>query len=509
MPKKHTVPWHQLGAFLKDLETAQRHDIEYQREAIPLVFVPGIMGTHLRRTGTDGTGEQDDIPNMRWNPSDTWWVLSNLVFASGADRRRLIVGEPHERFRPDYLEPDEANPPGDGWKGIMEAYHIFLNRLRDHDWGPLSKYFDFPVYALGFNWTADIKASAPIRLKRIEEIIAESAAITGYCEKVILITHSMGGLLARSISELAGGQSKIVGIVHGVQPANGAPAAYWRMKAGFEGFEKLGILQRALGNSGPKVTSVLGNIPGGLQLLPNKVHKTNDGKREWLTVVEEGKTLLALPTSDPYEEIYRVPAVPVPPGDEAPSTNTYWGLVDPALLNPERPKSPSTDENDALANELNDDWNIYLENLKLAEGLHDALNQPGKPPAMHPQTLCVAGIGHKTADVIRLEVESRIAPGWPDAYPNQSFRGSFRNAAGKRRQAILQDPDGEGDATVVLSSAIALNVDERPRPGDRRINAEHQPAYENTDVQDWAIEAIEALVKHHYYEQRKKSEESE
>jgi len=509
MAKKHLVHWHDVDRFLEGLETTQRHDIEVQREAIPLVFVPGIMGTHLRRTGTDGTGEADDLPNMRWNPSGTGWVLSNLVFADGAERRRLIVGAPEERFRADYLEPDEANPPGDGWRGIMTAYHIFLERLRAHDWGHLSKFFVFPVYALGFNWSADIKASAPLRLKRIEEIIKESAEVTGYCRKVILITHSMGGILARSISELAGGRDKIAGIVHGVQPANGAPAAYWRMKAGFEGFDSLGIVQRALGNSGPKVTSVLGNIPGGLQLLPNKVHTANSGAREWFTITEEGKTMLALPTRDPYEEIYRVPAEPQPLDSAHPSTNRYWGLVDPALLNPERPKqNGGGDENDDLANDLNNDWDIYLENLALAEGLHDALNVPGSPPAQHPQTLCVAGIGHKTADVIELKIESRILPGWADPYPDQSFTGSFRNSNGDRRQAKLQKPAGEGDATVVLSSAIALNIDERPSPGDRRINAEHQPAYENTDVQDWAIEAVTGIIKHHYYESRQAPEDN-
>lgn len=506
MPKKHPIPWHQVEQFLQGLETGDRHDIEVQREAIPLVFVPGIMGTHLRRTGTDGTGETDDVPNTRWNPSATGWVLKNLVFADGADRRRLIIGQPHEHFQPDYLEPDEANPPGDGWKGIMTDYHKFLERLRKNDWGALTKFFDFPVYALGFNWTADIKASAPLRLKRIDEIIKESEAITGYCRKVILITHSMGGLLARSISELAGGRDRIAGIVHGVQPANGAPTAYWRMKCGFEGFDSLGLVQRALGNSGPKVTSILGNIPGGLQLLPNKVHTTVAGAKEWFTITEDGATVLSLPTRDPYDEIYRVPAEPVPTDEAEPSNNLYWGLVDPALLNPERPKGKGGDENDALASDLNNDWDLYLETLAKAEALHDALNEEDKPPAQHPQTLCIAGKGHKTADVIELQIESRVLPWFPDPYPNQGFIGSFRDGEGKRRKAVMQDPAGDGDGTVALSSGIALNIDERPSPGDRKVDVEHQPAYESTDVQDWAIEAVNAIVKHHYYEQRKKPE---
>lgn len=505
--KTHRVRWPEVDRFIAGLETTEHHCVEVQREAIPLIFLPGIMGTHLRLYGTDGTGKQDGIPNMRWNPSDSGWALRWLVFANGADRRRLLIGEPHERFDPDYLEPDEAIPPGSGWKGIMEAYHVFLKVLRKHDWGPLKKYFEFPVYALGFNWTADINTSAPKLLKRVDDIIKESGEITGYCEKAILITHSMGGLMARAISELAGGRDRIAGIVHGVQPVNGAPAAYWRMKAGFEGFDKAGILQRALGNNGEKVTAVLGNIPGGLELLPNKVHRTNAGHAEWLTVTDDGKTLLALPVEDPYLEIYRVPAEVVPKGKSAPSPNSYWGLVDETLLNPARPKLEGGDENDQLANALDEEWAFYLEKLDMAEAFHDALNPPNAPPVQHPQTLCLAGTGHKTADVIELQVEKRRLPWDPNPYPNKGFRGSFLNAEGERRKAILQDPAGDGDVTVVFSSGTGLNTDQRPSPGDRVLKVDHQTAYEDEDVQEWAIKAVNAIVKHRYYEQRKPPEE--
>jgi hypothetical protein len=507
--KKHLVPWHQVDRYIAGLETTEHHCIEVQREAIPLVFLPGIMGTHLRRSGTDGTGKTDGVPNTRWNPSDTKWVLRRLVFANGADRRRLLIGEPHERFDPGYLEPDEAIPPGNGWKGVMEAYHVFLQRLHQNDWGALKKHFEFPVYALGFNWTADLKDAAPNTLKRIDDIIKEAKAVTGYCEKVILITHSMGGIMARSISELAGGRNRIAGIIHGVQPVNGAPAAYWRMKAGFEGFDKAGILQRALGNNGEKVTAVLGNIPGGLELLPNKVHRTNTGNAEWLTVTDDGKATLALPVKDPYQEIYRVPAEPIPNGKSAPSSNTYWGLVDPALLNPDRPKMEGGDEIDQLGKELDDDWTYYLKYLAMAEELHDGLNPPNAPPAQHPQTLCLAGTGHKTADVIELQIETRRLAWYPDPYPNQGFTGSFLNEDGDRRKAVLQDPAGDGDVTVVLSSGAGLNTDQRPHPGDRLENVEHQPAFESDAVQEWAIEAINGIVKHRFYEQRKASEEAE
>lgn len=60
---------------------------------------------------------------------------------------------------------------------------------------------------------------------------------SGYeCKQVIVVTHSMGGLVGRALIHPMYGnlQDKVAGIVHGVMPAIGAPAAYKRMRAGFE-----------------------------------------------------------------------------------------------------------------------------------------------------------------------------------------------------------------------------------------------------------------------------------
>ena len=41
-------------------------------------------------------------------------------------------------------------------------------------------------------------------------------------EKVIVVTHSMGGLVSRSLTEIHQ-CDKVMGVSHGVQPATGAP----------------------------------------------------------------------------------------------------------------------------------------------------------------------------------------------------------------------------------------------------------------------------------------------
>src|SRR5689334_18676005 len=43
--------------------------ISCQIETLPIIFVPGIMGSRLRRAGTNGEGNgTDGLPNMRWDP---------------------------------------------------------------------------------------------------------------------------------------------------------------------------------------------------------------------------------------------------------------------------------------------------------------------------------------------------------------------------------------------------------------------------------------------------------
>ncbi len=489
------VKWDKVDKVVSNLSTDLDHEIQVQREAIPLVFVPGIMGSRLRVAGTDGTGDgADGLPNMRWNPSSTAFMIKHFSGTDGAHRKRMLVGDGN--FFQGFLEVDNANPVGDGFHGIFDDYWKFLKPLKKQDWGQLRKIFEFPVYAVGYNWTDSNGNSGKMLAKRIQQIIDEGKGITGLCEKVILITHSMGGLASRSASHLHGAEGKILGIIHGVQPVTGAPAAYWRMKAGFEG---LGPSSRVLGNSGPTVTPVLGNLPGGLQLLPNKNHVSNSHQKAWLTVTHDGKTTLSLPKSDPYDQIYRIKARVQPTPGEKPSTNKYWGLVDPDLLDPGRPAGPPAaplNRKDpaalaAAAPPHGDPWQQYLDMLKLAESFHDQLGM-----YQHPHTFCFTGVNHKTADIIELRIESNLVRS--DPYPKRGFRGFFTDAAGKDMQAVLQDPAGDGDGTVPRSSAQALNKSGKEPPGDLAIDVEHQPAYKDKQAQAYAVQAIIALARVRY-----------
>jgi hypothetical protein len=504
MAEQRTVNWYELDKAFGGLETDLEHEIRVQREAIPLIFVPGIMGSRLKRTGTDPNGKTGKLPNMRWEPGKDGWMLKHYGGGKGPlYRKDMLVGP---SFKEDFLEVDNSNPVGDGFQGIGLDYLPFLEKLKTHDWGALHKIFEFPVYAVGYNWTDDCLTSGGKLAKRIEEIKAEARKITGLCEKVILITHSLGGIVARAARELCGAQSSILGVIHGVQPVTGAPAAYWRMKAGFEGnglIEKIGSW--VLGNSGPNVTVILANIPGGLQLLPTKWHQTLKEAREWLTFTGPGAPS-SLPKSNPYEEIYRVPAVV--------GSTKYWGLVDPVLIDPGAAASVPAGRTDSKDNNTTDvcqapvnSWGQYLRILKLAEVFHDKLGKNTQP-----NTFCFRGTGETTVDTVEFHIESNWVRSHP--YPVRGFRGFFKDAAGKDMQAVLQDADKQkkptnGDGTVPESSAKALDSEGK----NQTFKVKHKEAFEKDRsdsekeyslAQLFAVKSIIALCKERYDERRKK-----
>lgn len=197
----------------------------------------------------------------------------------------------------------------------------------------LSYQYLFPVHAVGYNWLQSPNVdSAKILAKRIEKIIGDYKASGRKCEKVILVTHSMGGLLPVTIRNCWDGdfgQKNILGIVHGVMPDRGAPMAYKRMKAGEA--VPVGLV---IGSSGAEMTPVLAQSPGPLQLLPGYGYGMG-----WFHI--EGLKQ-PLPCTNPYTEIYTRRSV-------------WWGLCEECFINPEN--------KDMDKIQLEKDWQSYVDNI--------------------------------------------------------------------------------------------------------------------------------------------------
>src|SRR6267154_2019577 len=117
MGRKQTVDWHRVDQEVSGLETGTDHEIRVKRETVPLIFVPGIMGSRLRRAGTNGEGTgADNLPNLRWDPGSSMFMVKHYSGESGHHRKRMLVGD---RFSSEFLEVDNTDPAGDGFHGIM------------------------------------------------------------------------------------------------------------------------------------------------------------------------------------------------------------------------------------------------------------------------------------------------------------------------------------------------------------------------------------------------------
>ncbi len=370
------IDWPQLLKPIPGAKVNYFNRVRIRREVIPIIFVPGIMGSRLKNKATN---------KKVWDPDHSLFMLSNFGRNTPAGRKKLVIGK---EFNPDYLavnEKDEIHnrkflrrhDPGRvdrGWGGVAwSSYGSFIIRMQQYDWTkPVNEKlqgderfkelaghcFEFPVHAFGYNWTDTNDNSGKKLAGKIEEIIKHYKSKKRLCKYVILVSHSMGGLVCRSACVLHKADKNVLGIVHGVQPAVGAAAAYWRMKAGWE---RRGILQNmmawVLGPNGQAVTCILGNAPGGLELLPNKHYKTNEGKTAWLKVPLKGGLSMLLPQADSYKEIYKV------------KDNLFWRLVNPDWLDPmEILISP-----EILRKKSKAAWGKYIRCLNTARDFHDDL----------------------------------------------------------------------------------------------------------------------------------------
>src|SRR5205823_5979615 len=111
MDDVRTIKWEKVDRPISGLATDINHVIRVQREAIPLIFVPGIMGSRLRLSGTNGTGKGGDgLPNLRWDPGDGWFMWSTFSGTSGEFRKKMLVGK---AFNRNFLEVDNTDPVTD------------------------------------------------------------------------------------------------------------------------------------------------------------------------------------------------------------------------------------------------------------------------------------------------------------------------------------------------------------------------------------------------------------
>lgn len=306
---------------------------------------PNAVVTDFGQKVGDNDNESTYFANSRQKRG--WGSVLQFSYADPLDmlQKELLIWEDYyNQARKDGIASVDAATEyfegrGKGSKSIFQ--HILGKKLSDKDDNPLlldeaTHYRSvlLPLHAFGYNWLQDNAQSAQELAKYIDEVlkmynldtndgIGHGFAFDKGHEKVILVTHSMGGLVARYASELLETpyKDKILGIVHGVMPDLGSPTTYKMMKIGEHSFP-MGMV---LGASATRLMSVLAQSPAPMQLLPSP--KYNNGK-PWLRIEKgspDGVTNLLLPQPDedgvidPYNDIYLQDEV-------------WWQMYEPDIL---------------------------------------------------------------------------------------------------------------------------------------------------------------------------------
>ncbi|AXE33728.1 alpha/beta fold hydrolase [Chromobacterium phragmitis] len=342
----------------------------------------------------------------------------------------------------------------------------------------------YPVWAHGYNWLQSNEESAQSLVEKIDQII-EHYRKTEYfdCEgKVILVTHSMGGLVGRRAAQLA--PDKILGVVHGVQPVAGAPVVYRRFRAGTEvgGFFDLegAAVAKIIGWDAADITPTLACSPGPLELLPTRHYPPG-----WLKVAKEGgkEVVFSLPQADPYEEIY-----------SKTTDDCWWGMLDPGLIDPA--KKMSSGRSSPLK--------AHRDALELAQGFHSTLGLYA-----HPQTYGYYGIDEKKFRTFG-HIHWTTSGGIPnnDDLPLLYQKDGRRTLDGKSTVPLYQTDDAPqvkfklgnerdqgGDGTVPLDSAKVLDhLQPTPKAVFRIAGFDHQMSYKNTYAIQATVYGIAKLV---------------
>jgi len=356
-------------------------------KVIPVIVVPGIMGSNLRAATSPAKRANEVL-----NPGEEAWRAPNGT-VQGISTARLWKGR-DPAMRQNILDantvevdnrgeihlPLEARNYGtteaevrqrwwgevhwDSYGALLYGLHVGLNHTFEMDpldnvrvvcrhwknvmecdpakWGvrsvekitesELEKHaaFYYPVYACGYNWLESCEVSAQRLRERVESIIDFWISRKRSCSTVILVTHSMGGLVARAAAKQI--PDKVLGVVHGAMPALGAPVCYRRIACGTESWspsngqldnKKAEFVAEILGERPTSTMPVMATSPGALQLLPNHLYP-----QPWLHVClvsrvnnkDVPRDVVHLPIGNPYD-LYR-------------DMKSWFRVADPGLADP-------------------------------------------------------------------------------------------------------------------------------------------------------------------------------
>lgn len=532
---------------------------------IPVIVVPGIMGTNLRAKRAPRLGRKDDERHKVVAPGKPVWhppngsakgVLASVHWDSFSATERQHL------FDPATLEVDDGGTillpaaedgyvlseaevrqrgwgevHGDSYSRLLAELQMRLNQTFEFDdstkrrlvrqywkdvmacdpknWGvreftaltksDLEKHARnyFPVYAVGYNWLLDCEISSQLLEKRILAIIDSWKRAKRQCDKVVLITHSMGGLVARACAKRI--PDKIAGIVHGVMPTMGAPVAYRRIAYGTEtgspGNNPLQDLEasrlaKILGSTTEMTTPVLAASAGALELLPNHLYP-----QAWLHIrVMKSAGMVRVASRGAHDDLMRqketvldyvhLPNARTPnPYDLYRDFKSWYRLINPALADPGK-------KYQTLPGGVEE---AVRSAIGTAEKFHRGLGE-----YFHPNTYAFFGDDQSRFSYGHVMWTGRQAGGAIGALtPSNVMAGKFigHTANGERRVLVegntelrfsIDAQDSRGDGTVPSQSGAGVTG--RVKKAFPTRGHDHQYSYTSSDTLMLTLRLIVKIV---------------
>ena len=305
-------------------------DIRHQNVPDSLTAIPPLMGSNKI---TPGNRPVQGKPQTFATPAQVarWRGWSEVLF-DGAYGSMLQHTEKHMN---NIVLAGKLHPVWRGASGLSASVMkdpssfggVSANPITEADLKKIAACW-YPVHAMGYNFVQSNGATAVTIARRLRALVKNYRERGFKCHEVILVTHSMGGLLARALIHPNYGKIvndndlTILGIYHSVMPAIGAAGAYKRMRFGFQEKDTTAGEYEAevLGINGIHATAILANAPAPLEMMPGVVYG-----EKWLRVVDQqDKELWSWPRegATALDAIYLQPA------------NAWWRLINPEWINP-------------------------------------------------------------------------------------------------------------------------------------------------------------------------------
>lgn len=401
---------------------------------LPIVIVPGIMGSRLTDPATN---------DLVWNP---------LAIASGEEPGPFAANYARLIRTNELLVPDETHRyPHVSERVYVDPVNHFYNLIRGFYGGlALGLHYDLrnelraagksvtpAVYCCGYDWRQNNAASA----SRLSQIVQEARADCDG-QQVVIIAHSMGGLVARHFCRNLGGESEVRALFLLGSPSLGAVSAFVNMRNGLGAIDEVRIILNA---TATETRWLMMAMQSCYQLLPNETY-CSQVNRSWATF-DPGRT--GMPDTTGF-----TPGTPSRPQfSDNSNVNDFYSDIYTGI------RAAADSRRQATAQ------------LPIALAFHRGL-QVGPNVYMHPNTFCHYSDGVRTIDRADIRYNGMAPSIGNDVVVNSTVTEAL----------------GGGDKTVPTRSAFPASVSAPFVHVRNWSNVEHTELSSNANV----IDAIRA-----------------